>query len=347
VNPSTRHSTLLILSICLVMCCTLLAPYASGQATSRETMLKDKNLGGPEAPIGEVSPTTWDFGPTLVGCTSPQKRISLTNTGDAQLTMDNISITGLFAIPVNRCGNGVKVGTHCDVYVTYSPEALQTDAGTLTFNDNASNSPQTVSLNGHGATTVPTETKMEKPNPRQIYVGQTTTLTANVVSLGGCAIPDGEVIHFQNKYRSFCDGLIQGGVATCQTSNFPVAHHVGIHAVYPGNAQYYASQSQPARVVDVLHWPTTTTLTSTPNPSKVGEPVTLTATVVASGPYPPTPGIVQFSPSDETWTKLGPGGIATTVYTFTTPGTFTINAEYEGNHQDGKSGASGTQVVNP
>jgi len=81
--------------------------------------------------IGEVSPTSFDFGPTLVGCTSPQKRISLKNTGDAQLIMDTISISGLIALPVNHCARGVKPATHCDVYVTYSPDRLEADTGSL------------------------------------------------------------------------------------------------------------------------------------------------------------------------------------------------------------------------
>ncbi len=133
-----------------------------------------------QSPIGEVSPTSIDFGPTLVGCTSPQKRISLKNTGDAQLIMDKISISGLFAFPVNHCAKGASPATHCDVYVTYSPDQLEANSGSLIFNDNASNSPQVVSLTGHGATIVPTASKMQTRSPINIYYGQTTTFTGQV-----------------------------------------------------------------------------------------------------------------------------------------------------------------------
>src|SRR5574337_219129 len=49
----------------------------------------------PAASIGQVSPTSLDFGQVLVNQTSPQQRVRLTNTGDTTLTISNISIAGL------------------------------------------------------------------------------------------------------------------------------------------------------------------------------------------------------------------------------------------------------------
>jgi hypothetical protein len=76
--------------------------------------------------------------------------VSLKNTGESELTFSDISISGDFSITVNHRANGVKPQTHCNVYVTSTPQAIGTETGTLTFVDNASNSPQTVSLYGHG-----------------------------------------------------------------------------------------------------------------------------------------------------------------------------------------------------
>lgn len=103
-----------------------------------------------EAPYGVVSPTSINFGQEVVGQTSSPKSVSLKNTGESELTFSDISISGDFSITVNDCENGVKPQTHCNVYVTFTPQAIGTETGTLTFVDNASNSPQTVSLTGTG-----------------------------------------------------------------------------------------------------------------------------------------------------------------------------------------------------
>ncbi len=91
---------------------------------------------GQSGPYGVVSPTTVNFGDVQVGQTSPQQRITLKNTGNAELKITDISISGNFALPVNKCASGVKPGTHCNVYVTFTPHAVGTETGTLTFTDN-------------------------------------------------------------------------------------------------------------------------------------------------------------------------------------------------------------------
>lgn len=108
-------------------------------------------LQAQNGPYGVVSPPTVDFGPVLVDQTSPQQRITLKNTGNSELIVSNISISTNFAISNNQCANGVKPGTHCNVYITFTPPGLGTYTGTLTFTDNASNSPQTVALVGTGS----------------------------------------------------------------------------------------------------------------------------------------------------------------------------------------------------
>lgn len=323
----------------------ILSPYISCQTTPNIST-------NPQTPIADVSPTSWDFGPVLVGCTSPQKRVSVKNSGDAQLIMYSISITGLFAIPVNHCGNGVKVGSHCDVYITYSPEALETDTGTLTFTDNAPDSPQTVSLSGHGATIVPTATTENKPSPQAIYVGQTVTVSAHVSSLGGCLIPDGEVIAFGNNSISVCSGTTLGGSVSCQGPIDEVGDgSQNIFAYYVGDAQFYPSYSK-KQIVYVSKWPTKTTLASSTNPSKVGQDVLMTATVVASGPYPPTGNVsfIAFNGSKEikhSYIHLSPTGTAQVGFIFPTAGSWTVYADYGADSKNRSSKASLVQVVNP
>lgn len=104
------------------------------------------------APYGVVSPTTVNFPKYWSVKQAPNNVYVLKNTGNSELIVSSISISGYFALPVNHCASGVQPGTHCDVYVTFTPHAPETETGTLTFLDNASNSPQTVSLSGVGPT---------------------------------------------------------------------------------------------------------------------------------------------------------------------------------------------------
>jgi len=151
----------------------------------------------------QVSPDSVNFGDVLIGQTSPQVNVSFTNTGDAELDL-TVSITGPFAIPINRCGRGVKVGTHCNVDITYTPEAAETDTGTLTFNYGGGS--VSVSLTGTGVTTISyaTKTKLKGPHGTfDIGAGLDLTFTATVTSKGG-AIPDGGIVDF------YCTGSVAG-----------------------------------------------------------------------------------------------------------------------------------------
>ncbi len=115
-------------------------------------------------PYGVVHPTALNFGQIAVGQTSSPQLVSLKNTGDSQLTISNFSISEDFAISTNDCEKGVKPGTHCNVYVTFTPPGVGAYTGTLTFTDNASNSPQTISLSGTGVSAAEKEGEIEGEN---------------------------------------------------------------------------------------------------------------------------------------------------------------------------------------
>ena len=65
------------------------------------------------------------------------------------LSISNIATSGDFS-QTNNCGTSLAAGVHCAISVTFTPTATGTRTGTLTVSDNASNSPQTVSLSGTG-----------------------------------------------------------------------------------------------------------------------------------------------------------------------------------------------------
>jgi hypothetical protein len=118
------------------------------------TCLGDSSFIGQVGPYStaSVSPSSVIFPTQLVSTTSAAKKISLFNTGTAQMTVAGLQVSGDFSIQTNFCGKGVKPSTHCDVYVTFTPKAAGTRTGTLSFSDNAASSPQKVTLTGVGTT---------------------------------------------------------------------------------------------------------------------------------------------------------------------------------------------------
>jgi hypothetical protein len=99
-----------------------------------------------------VSPTSLSFGNQAINTTSAAKTVTLTNTGTASVAISSITASANFAISSNSCGATLVAGKKCTVGVTFTPAALGAVTGTLTFNDNAANNPQTVTLSGTGIT---------------------------------------------------------------------------------------------------------------------------------------------------------------------------------------------------
>lgn len=291
---------------------------------------------------GMVSPTTVNFGQVLVGQTSPQQIVTLKNTGDSQLTVSSIAISGNFALPKNTCANGVKPGTHCNVYVTFTPHALETETGTLTFTDNASNNPQTVSLTGTGSSTANTKTVLTA-SPKSIYAGQLITFTAKVTSLGGGAIPDGEVVQFERAGVGLGSGTLLSGVASLTIALSGLSQNSeGIAAQYQGDPTFNPSKGTAA--ITVLRWPVSITVPS--NSSEVGQPVTLTAAISSSSPIAPT-GHILFSKVQGS--AVIQNGVASEPYIPLpqTAGTYPLFATYKGDDYNAPGEGTGSQVINP
>ena len=106
--------------------------------------------GSGTGPTMTLSVTSMSFGNEALNNTSTAKTVTVTNTGTVTLDINSITISGDFAISANTCGTTLAAGKTCKVSVTFTPVVLGALTGTLTFNDNASNSPQTVALSGTG-----------------------------------------------------------------------------------------------------------------------------------------------------------------------------------------------------
>ncbi|PYV04502.1 MAG: hypothetical protein DMG26_07295, partial [Acidobacteria bacterium] len=135
-------------------------PSAGGTRTATLTVTdsasgspQTASLSGTGVASVTLSPTSLTFTSQNVGATSAPQAVTLSNSGSAPLSISSIAITGAdsgdFA-QTNNCGSLLAAGAQCTINVTFRPTATGTRTGTLTVTDNASGSPQTVSLTGIG-----------------------------------------------------------------------------------------------------------------------------------------------------------------------------------------------------
>jgi uncharacterized protein YkwD len=110
----------------------------------------------PPAPVSNAAPTSLGFGDGAVGTTSGSQAVTVTNSGNATLTISSITLGGTnvtdFAIASNTCGTTVAPAASCSVGIRFTPSAVGARSANLTVSDNAGGSPRTVTLSGTGTT---------------------------------------------------------------------------------------------------------------------------------------------------------------------------------------------------
>jgi hypothetical protein len=182
--------------------------------------------------------------------------------------------------------------------------------------------------NNSGSTSAPvnqfviaktTTTLTSSPNPSAY--GQTVVFTATVGSSIG-APPDGETVTFKKGTTVLGTGALSGGSATFATSTLKVGT-TSVTAVYGGDSKFAGSSKTMSQVVDKAT--TTTTLTSSLNPSKVGQSVTFTASVAPQFSGTPTGKVAFYDGTTALKTVLLSGGVAKFTISTLTSGTHTIH----------------------
>lgn len=77
-----------------------------------------------------VNPSSFSF-ESVPPNTTPEQNLTFFNTGTTQLTL-SFTIPTPFTIADNRCAKGVKPGTHCNLYLTYTAQTVgEQDNGNL------------------------------------------------------------------------------------------------------------------------------------------------------------------------------------------------------------------------
>jgi len=167
-SGGTCGTTLAVGTSCTVL--VSFTPTATGTRTGTLSVAHNNTLtpiaiplsgtatgGAAAAPIASISPASLTFASTTMGATSAAQNITVSNTGNAALTISAItsSNTANFVIAGGTCsaGGGVAAGASCTVSMAFAPAAGSAGArsGTLSITHNAAGSPGSVSLSGTAA----------------------------------------------------------------------------------------------------------------------------------------------------------------------------------------------------
>jgi len=132
-------------------------PTATGTRTATVT-ITDNAQGSPQSvnlsgtgtgPVVSLTSSSLNFSAQMSGTSSSAQPLTLTNTGNASLTISSITASGDFS-QTNTCGSTVSAGANCTISVTFKPTAGGTQTGSISISDNGPNSPQTITLSGTG-----------------------------------------------------------------------------------------------------------------------------------------------------------------------------------------------------
>jgi HYDIN/CFA65/VesB family protein len=107
-----------------------------------------------------LSTNSLNFGNQTVKTSSAAQAVTVTNTGTATLNFSTVSVAGVerldFAPLSNKCGKTLGAGKDCNIWATFTPQAVGARSATIQMVDNAPGSPQVVTLSGTGTAPVAT-----------------------------------------------------------------------------------------------------------------------------------------------------------------------------------------------
>ncbi len=89
------------------------------------------------------------FGSAAVGTTTAAMTVTVSNVGAAALNISGITASKDFT-ETNNCGSSLAPGKNCQVMVKFAPTVAGLIDGSVSIADNASDTPQVISLTGTG-----------------------------------------------------------------------------------------------------------------------------------------------------------------------------------------------------
>jgi hypothetical protein len=152
-------------------------------ATSTSTALSQEVQGA----IVALSPTQISFGNQTVGTTSTPQSVTLTNTGNVNLDITTISVGGANSADygqTNNCGSSLPPGGTCAIIVTFTPSADGSRSAAIRVSDNASGSPQSVTLTGVGVSPTVSLSQTALTFPTTVVFTSSPTQNATLTNTG-------------------------------------------------------------------------------------------------------------------------------------------------------------------
>ena len=184
--------------------CSLSITFTPSAAGSRNgtVSIQDNASGSPHiielsgtglGPSISATPSSLAFPSTTTGNTSASQTITLSNTGNAALSINNIRASSNFS-QSNNCATSLAANASCTINVAFAPTAGGTLAGTLSISDNAPESPQTFTLSGIGSDF----SLSGSPATSSVKSGSNVTYQLTIAPVGGT---------FSNAVALTCSGL--------------------------------------------------------------------------------------------------------------------------------------------
>jgi hypothetical protein len=217
---------------------------------------------------------------------------------------------------------------------------------TAVYSGNATYAASTSPVLSHTVNKAASSTTVSSSHHPSVF-GQSVTFTATVAAISpGSGTPAGTVT-FKNGAAVLGSGTLISGKATFSTSALTVGAH-SVTATYNGSIDYNTGTSA-VLTQTVNKAATSTMLTSTPNPSTLGQTVTFKVTVatLAPGSGTPTGSVKLKDGATELQTASLVSGKATFTISSLTHGSHSMSAEYLGSANDlGSTSAVTKQTVN-
>lgn len=165
--PFLKSATTCGTSLAAGATCTVSVEFKPTAATSSTGTLKVASNGtsspasvtltgtgtASTAPAITLTPGSVAFPNTIVGSTSAAQVVTMKNTGTAAATISSIVLGGTNAtsfLQLNNCPATLAAGASCSLYLAFKPASAAALTSTLSVTDNATGSPQKVTLTGTG-----------------------------------------------------------------------------------------------------------------------------------------------------------------------------------------------------
>jgi hypothetical protein len=126
------------------------------------------------------SPTVVSFASQQIGTSSTAQTVTLTNSGNAALTISSMQLIGDYA-QTNNCPGSLNAAASCTISITFTPTVAGARNGALTITDNASSSPQSVNLTAVGSDFV----LGSSPTSATVKAGSTASYSLTISPQGG------------------------------------------------------------------------------------------------------------------------------------------------------------------